>query len=528
MLGCSSSPVTGSATSSGTGGSGGDPAGIGGAGGSTSTGGSGGAGNVGGSGGTAAGEGGEAGSSGAAGSGGSAGGGGQTAAPSSCEAPDWVESDFRVVHEVGPGRTFETPSDVPWESIAPSTLVKIFHREEPYRDKWVLNYPGTEAEPVVVLGVPTDGQLPVISGDDAVTRQELDFTGEVRSIIKVGTSSAPSNELPSYITVECLDIRSAKPDYGFSDKNGDPQSYAANAAAITIETGDHITIRNCALHDAGNGLFSAWQSSNVHVSGNHIYDNGNVDSIYEHNSYTESAGITFEFNHYGSLCAGCLGNNLKDRSAGTVVRYNWIENGNRQLDLVETDHDEIADHPLYGETFVYGNVLVEGDGEGNGQILHYGGDGSGQYRSGTLYFYFNTVVSTRSGNTTLARLSTEEESLAAMNNVFYATAGGSSFAFLDGSGTLELSGNFLPTGWRETHGTLTGMLLDSGNVEGSDPGFVDLDAQDLVLRATSPAIGVAGPLAPAAEQRPPNLQYQPHQVAVPRAGAQDAGAFESL
>lgn len=51
-------------------------------------------------------------------------------------------------------------------------------------------------------------------------------------------------------------------------------------------------------------------------------------SIYKHNSYTESQGIVFEFNHYGPLRAGCPGNNLKDRSTGTVIRYNWIEGGN--------------------------------------------------------------------------------------------------------------------------------------------------------------------------------------------------------
>ena len=76
--------------------------------------------------------------------------------------------------------------------------------------------------------------------------------------------------------------------------------------------------------------------------------------------------IVFQDNHYGALRPGADGNNLKDRSGGLVVRYNWIENGNRQLDLVETDHDELVADPRYNETFVYGNVLVESDGEGVG------------------------------------------------------------------------------------------------------------------------------------------------------------------
>ena len=42
------------------------------------------------------------------------------------------------------------------------------------------------------------------------------------------------------------------------------------------------------------------------------------------------------------------GNNLKDRSIGTVVRYNWIESGNRQLDLVDAEDDpSVITDPRY-------------------------------------------------------------------------------------------------------------------------------------------------------------------------------------
>src|SRR3970282_1976293 len=140
---------------------------------------------------------------------------------------------------------------------------------------------------------------------------------------------------------------------------------------------------------------------------------------YEHNNYTEAAGIVFQFNRFGPLCTGCDGNNLKDRSAGTVIRYNWIEGGNRQLDLV--DSDVLYTDPAYATTFVYGNVLIEPDGAGNRQIVHYGGDGGDEavYRKGTLHFYANTVVSTRAGNTTLFRLSSPDESADCRNNVLY-------------------------------------------------------------------------------------------------------------
>ena len=118
--------------------------------------------------------------------------------------------------------------------------------------------------------------------------------------------------------------------------------YARNAAAVHVEVGVHVTIENCILTDCGNGLFAGAQVSDLHVRGNHIHGNGIEDSYYEHNSYTECRGILVEYNRYGPLREGCGGNNLKDRSAGTVIRYNWIEGGNRHLDLVDGEDSAAA------------------------------------------------------------------------------------------------------------------------------------------------------------------------------------------
>jgi hypothetical protein len=195
--------------------------------------------------------------------------------------------------------------------------------------------------------------------------------------------------------------------------------------------------------------------------------------------------MTYQNNYFGPLRDGCLGNNLKDRSAGTIVRYNWIEGGNRQLDLVDAeDHIDLVNHPSYSKTFVYGNVLVEPDGAGNSQIVHYGGDSgtTAEYRKGTLYFYNNTVISTRSGNTTLLRLSTNDESCDARNNIVYVTAEGSRLAMLSSSGTLNLRNNWFKSGWQNSHSGLTGTVQDlGGQVLGSDPGFVGFAAENYHL-----------------------------------------------
>ncbi len=449
---------------------------------------------------------------------------------------EWDPADFDHVYEVGPGRAYTAPDEVPWEDLQPSSLVMIYHRDTPYHAKWVINVAATADDPVVILGVASNGNRPVISGDQATTRQELDYWNEPRSVIKIGGSSIPNNPKgPSHIYIQGLDIRSARPAYSFTNDHGQADSYSENAATVHIEEGEAITINDCLLHDAANGLFSGSASSRLTISGNHVYANGIEGSIYQHNSYTESQGILFEFNHYGPLRNGCLGNNLKDRSSGTVIRYNWIESGNRQLDLVETDYDHIANDPGYNQTFVYGNVLVEPDGAGNSQILHYGGDGddTDMYRQGTLYFYHNTVVSTRSGNTTLMRLATNDARADLFNNILFATAGGTYLAITSGRGQTYMSDNWLPTGWRSTHESSLdpdASVNNSGNVEGDVPGFIDMDGQDFYLAEGADADGEAGALPVAVVNYPPEYQYVKHLQHEERAAdpISDIGAFERI
>ena len=444
-------------------------------------------------------------------------------ADSSCENPVWKESDFNQVYHVGPGYGYATPGDIPWESLTPGSLVKIHWRNEPYKNKWVINVAGSQNAPVVVLGVPENGQLPVISGNNATTRQALDYWNENRSLIKIGASSIPNNSNASHITIACLDLQSAKPGYFFTSDNGASAEYSENAAAIHIEQGEYITIENCDIHDAGNGLFSTSSTSNIIIRGNHIWDNGINGSIYEHNSYTESLGITFEFNHYGPLCNGCLGNNLKDRSAGTVIRYNWIEDGNRQLDLVDSDHSNLINSSLYSSTFVYGNILLEHEGQGNRQIVHYGGDSGdySQYRKGTLYFYHNTVYSNRIKNTLMA-LSTNDESALVYNNIIY----GADQAILDANGMVSMHNNWLSSGWVNSHSTLNGSINAAATIAGSEPGFINAANSNFHLKPGAPVIGHSTVLPVAAQNHPVQWELTPSWGKTVRISTNDLGAFD--
>lgn len=445
---------------------------------------------------------------------------------------------YATVYEVKPNTNLDTIAEVPWATLQPGDTVLIYWKSTPYKEKWVICRQGTANAPITVRGVPNaTGELPVIDGNGAATPLNLNFWSEQRGVIKIGGANIPADTMPKYITIENLEIKSAHPDYQFTDDGGNTQNYVSAASPIYLEKGENITIRNNIFHDSGNGFFVASAggavSRNILVEGNYIYNNGIVGSTFYHNSYTAAIGITFQYNRFGALRNGANGNNLKDRSAGTVVRYNWIESGNRQLDLVDAeDSAEIVNAPEYRKTFVYGNILIEPDGAGNSQITHYGGDSgtTSDYRKGTLYFYNNTIISTRSGNTTLFRLSTNEENCDARNNIFYITANGSNLAMLDDTGIISISHNWLKPNWRISHGTASGTVNNEGtSVQGTSPGFVNESMQDFHLSANSTAINEGTSLNP---QVLPNYnvirQYIKHRRSEPRPanGAFDIGAFE--
>ncbi len=402
-------------------------------------------------------------------------------------------------YHVGPEQTLKTISEVPWSTLQAGDRVYIHWSPTPYKEKWVINRQGTAENPIEIIGIDgSEGQQAVIDGNNAVTVAGVNFWNENRGVIKIGGSNTPSDGLPAFIIIDNLEIRSGRPPYQFTNDNNQIETYSNNAAAIYVEKAANLTIRNCTLHDSGNGLFigaNGGQTENIMIEKNYIYDNGIEGQIYEHNTYTAAINITYQFNHFGPLRSGADGNNLKDRSAGLVVRYNWIESGNRQLDLVDAEDSQVlVNHPSYNTTYVYGNILIEPEGAGNSQMVHYGGDSGTEadYRKGNLYFYNNTVISTRSGNTTLIRLSTNDETAQVFNNIIYTTASGDRFAMISGNGTFNMHHNWLKPTWKDCHCTPSGIVNNQGdNLTGADPLFVDFSGQSYYLQNNSPLIDKA-------------------------------------
>ena len=455
-------------------------------------------------------------------------------------------------YDVGPNKPFRSIGAVPWSNLSAGDTVRIQWRPEAYREKILITGRGTSERPIKVEGVPgPNGELPIIDGQNAVTDSRLVSQHPVqqqRGLLTISRTRAhPAGYLPAHIEISGLHFRNASMEHRFSDNSGQQREYMRNAAGIFVERGEQITIRGCKISGCGNGLFVASSgtdaiSRDILVEKCHIFGNGNPGRDREHNVYTEALGITFQFNHLGRLRPGAGGNNLKDRSAGTVIRYNLIEGGAHLMDLVEAQEGwrVISTHPTYRQAWVYGNVLVNGPGDGN-RIVHYGHDSSDQTsRRGVLYFHHNTVLVRRDQRECwkvfVFRLQTNAETADVRNNIFHAipaTSGPTAeLTLMNTEGAAQIGVNWITTGYLVSRSGMpfTGRVQGLNNlIVGSDPGFVNLRQNDMRLKANSPAVNKAGPLAgPAADAHPPRFQYV-NLSGAPRAtvgGRPDLGAFE--
>jgi hypothetical protein len=447
-----------------------------------------------------------------------------------------------ATYNVGPGQPLSTIGAVPWATLQAGDIVRIHWRAAAYAEKWVICRQGAAGNHIVVQGVPngTTGALPVITGNAAVTAPGLSYWNDNRGVLKIGGASTPADLMPMYITIENLEFRSAHPSYSFTDDGGNPGTYSTNASGIYVEKVKHLVVRNCTFTDNGNGFFVAPGSTggsgnpnlteDIYFGYNYVHGNGINSSIYEHNTYCEAGSITYEYNRYGPLRTGAGGNNLKDRSANCVVRYNWIESGNRQLDLTEADGSGIETLAGYDTTFVYGNLLIENQ-SGNGQIIHYGGDNGNPatYRKGTLYFYNNTVYSTRSGTTTLMRLSTDDETCDCRNNIIFVSAAGGNLGMIDDAGVLNIRNCFTKAGYSNSHSPGTGTVnVQGGMVTGTDPGWTAVGSQDFTLTSTAASRDAGTTLHAAVSMHPLTYEYLEHQQqqARPSDATFDIGAHE--
>jgi hypothetical protein len=426
-----------------------------------------------------------------------------------------------AVYEIGPGKPYATLGAAPWTGLGPGDTVNIYWQPTAYHEKLLLACRGTATQPITIQGVPgPQGQLPVIDGQDATTSPQFLWHWaplQDQGLITISTSDQPGHGWgfkPGYITLANLELRNAAQEYTYTDGTGALRTYSVDACALWVGGTEHLHVIGCTITASGNGLFvvssgsEETQSRDILVEYCSIYGNGNVGIAREHNIYTEAIGVVFQFNYLGRPRSGSLGNNLKDRSAGTVVRYNWIEGGQHLLDLVEAQDGYPVESldPSYRQTFVYGNVLIDGAADAM-SLVHYGGDNGtvSTYRKGMLYFYNNTVViqCDRTGavsryRTNLLDVSTNDESADVRNNVLFSqplTPGSipSDCALVTEAGNITVDTNWISQTWMPaalTYVPFAGTIniVNRTSNPANDPGFADLVHYDLHLKDTSDCI----------------------------------------
>jgi hypothetical protein len=448
-------------------------------------------------------------------------------------------------YTVGPGQQFEKLADLPWTKFGAGDTVRVFYREEPYREKILLSAQGTKKQPFRFCGVPgPNNELPVLDGDGSVEVQvswKNDWVGGVILINRTYDSAFEAE--PTHIWVEGFEIRGSSDGKKYTNFEGADKTWNV-AACIAIWRGDGLVLRGNVLHDCGEGIFAKSSGGDFSliedmlVEGNYVYDTGTVGSHFQHAMYVQGARTVYQYNRLGAQKAGASGGAIKDRSPGTIVRYNWIEAGARAIDLVEPqEHWEwVKDLPDYDVAYVYGNII---DRKGiEGVPIHFGGENAPEtHRKGPLFFYHNTIyVDAPPSNWRLNMIEVNhpDADIYVDNNVIYRAGGladSPGMELMLNKGHAHLGVNWFSEKWQDGHdlkGEWTGTLEGrEAVISGKNPG---ISLTTFRPEAGSPLIDHAGPLnALIPKELYPNFQYVEHNQGQPRmvsGKAADLGALE--
>jgi hypothetical protein len=165
-----------------------------------------------------------------------------------------------------------------------------------------------------------------------------------------------------------------------------------NGAGVRINQANHVTIRNCNIHDNDMGIMSggdakAGMGINQRIEFCTIHHNGDLSHPgYNHNLYVGGTSVTLSHCEVHSSLAG---HNVKSRAHHTRVQYSYIHHSaNREFDLVDSNNTALPN----SHAVLMGNVVVKDPKcKGNRAVVHFGQDIGGQ-RNGTAYLLYNTIV----------------------------------------------------------------------------------------------------------------------------------------
>ncbi len=494
-----------------------------------------------------------------------------------------------TVYDVGPAFAKTNLRDVPWATLNPSDVVNIHTKPGGYHEIIQVSQTGTAAQHIVIHGVPdpVTGALPILDGNAAITDPTVEWRNSLFASVGVivvsprATGYVYGSFHISYLDIENLDIRNALYGGTLTDKSGIVQPWDGFACGIYVEWAHDLAVRGCEISNCCNGFFanskngSAQASARLLIEHNYFHDNSLPYTLdpanpklvisngyHEHHCYVESAGITYQYNHFGKLRPGCHGAAIKDRSSGQTVRYNdfdLLEEGNAVM-LLEPEGGAgwVNTQPNFQQAYVYGNQFTIQNYTNPTTLMTWGSFGGvSDYpalKRGVLHFYHNTIVNHHARVSLFVLPTTAHsgslpvnESVDCRNNLFFTDTSIQSNVYNAmtiygnvgptlGGGNVTFGPNWISPGWQKDSpghpygGSLSGTqnFLVGDNVGANNPRFVNSATRDYHVLTGSNILDAAAALAvgdpPVAEE------YLAPQTSILRpliGSALDLGAVES-
>jgi hypothetical protein len=402
-----------------------------------------------------------------------------------------------ATYEVGPGKQFASLDEVA-PLLEPGDVVTV-QGDHTYWGDVVLENSGTQAENIRIFGVRVNGKRPRFEGGNN--------TIEIRA---------------NHIVLEGLDV-------------------TGGSSRCIYHHGDQNTVRDTVVHDCpSQGILGGdYDTGSLTLDYVEVYGCG--DGQYDHQIYMSNdqsvyPDSVFRMQHC-YVHDGNGGNNVKSRASRNEIHSNWIEGAYyHELELIGPEGQD--PWVVREDSDVVGNVIKKN--QGSHFAVRAGGDSSEGESNGRYRFVNNTFL-LRQGSAAVFRLYEGIESIEMHNNIFYRVGGGG-VEVMDASEANWAAGDEVVAGSRNwlASGSSEVPWQWSGTVTGGNPGFADLDSDDLKpadgsalvnagTGATSspPGFGFPSPLALPQDLPPPcALQQVDTAQRRPIAGAIDIGAYE--
>lgn len=192
-----------------------------------------------------------------------------------------------------------------------------------------------------------------------------------------------------------------------------------NGAGVRIDQANHVTVRNCEVHNNDMGTQS---NGPIGLAVDQLFEN----CLYHHNGDPTDAGQNHNFYLGGTSVTlrGCelhsplTGHNFKSRAHVNWIEFCYIHDSlNREFDLVDSAETTAPE----SHSVLIGNVIVKSPSCANHDVIQFGQDG-GKEHHGTLYLVHNTVLA--SGKSMFIDLSAGKTGVRMYDNI------------IDGGGTF--------------------------------------------------------------------------------------------